>query len=99
MLRLTAILLVLANLLYWGWTQRLMAPLGLAPAEQREPERVHNQIQPEALRLLNAPRSPAESAQGRVPPSVTTTPATSAAEPPLEPPGTRDRSQGFFTAP
>lgn len=49
-------LLVLANAGYWGWTQGHLAPLGLAPHEQREPQRLQAQIQPDALRLLNAPR-------------------------------------------
>lgn len=74
MLRLTAILLVLANLLYWGWTQRLLAPLGLAPTEQREPERVQNQIRPEALRLLNAPREPARPAETKTEPASLASP-------------------------
>lgn len=49
-------LLVLANVGYWGWTQGHLAPLGLAPQEQREPQRLQAQIQPDAVRLLNGPR-------------------------------------------
>lgn len=57
MLRWAIWLLVLANAGYFAWTQGYLAPLGLAPQEAREPERLEAQIKPEALRLLNAPRS------------------------------------------
>lgn len=56
MLRLVIWLLVLANAGYFAWTQGYLAPLGLAPVEQREPERLQAQLKPEALRLLNGPR-------------------------------------------
>ena len=48
------LLLVLANTAYFAWSQRLLAPLGLAPGVQTEPQRLANQIQPEAIRLLTA---------------------------------------------
>jgi hypothetical protein len=62
MLRLVVWLLVLANAGYFAWTQGYLAPLGLAPAEQSEPERLQAQIKPGALRLLNGPKgsAPAE---------------------------------------
>lgn len=56
MLRLTAIALLLANLAYFAWTQGLLAGVGLAPSSQREPERLHAQVQPDTLRLLNGPQ-------------------------------------------
>lgn len=49
-------LLALANISYWGWTQGHLEPLGLAPQEQREPQRLQAQIQPNAVRLLNGLR-------------------------------------------
>ena len=61
MLRWVVGLLLLANGVYYAWTQGHLAPLGFAPTEQREPERLEGQIQPEVLRLLNAPR-PVEEA-------------------------------------
>jgi hypothetical protein len=56
MLRWVVTLLLVANGVYYGWTHGHLAPLGFAPTEQREPERLEGQIQPEVLRLLNAPR-------------------------------------------
>ena len=62
MLRWVVGLLLAANGVYYAWTHGHLAPLGFAPTEQREPERLEGQVQPEVLRLLNAPR-PAEAAQ------------------------------------
>lgn len=59
MLRWVVGLLLVANGVYYAWTQGHLASLGFAPTEQREPERIAGQIQPDTLRLLNAPR-PAE---------------------------------------
>jgi cell division protein FtsN len=55
MLRWVIGLLLLANAGYFLWTQGHLAPLGLSPAVEREPERLQGQIRPEAQRLLNAP--------------------------------------------
>jgi hypothetical protein len=52
MLRLLVLLLVLANAAYFAWSQNLLAPVGLAPAQQSEPQRVEQQIRPEAVRVL-----------------------------------------------
>ena len=52
MLRLVVLLLVLANTAYFAWSQGLLAPIGLAPGVQNEPQRLNTQIQPEAIRLL-----------------------------------------------
>lgn len=56
MLRWVIALLLVANAGYFLWTQGHLAPLGLAPAVEREPERLKGQIRPEVQRLLNAPR-------------------------------------------
>lgn len=56
MLRIAVWLLLIANAAYFAWTQGYLAPLGLAPVEQTEPERLQAQIKPESLRLLNGPR-------------------------------------------
>lgn len=48
------LLLVLANSAYFAWSQGLLAPLGLAPGVQTEPQRLAAQIRPEAIRLLSA---------------------------------------------
>lgn len=55
MLRTLALLLLLANLGLWAYTQGHLAPLGLAPFEAREPERLAQQVAPQTLRVLNAP--------------------------------------------
>jgi hypothetical protein len=60
MLRLVAIALLLANAVYFAWTQGFLAGLGLAPVQQSEPERLNAQIEPGTLRLLNGPRAEAE---------------------------------------
>lgn len=56
MLRVAVWLLLVANALYFAWTQGWLASTGLAPAQQREPQRLNAQIHPEALRLLNGPK-------------------------------------------
>ena len=63
MLRLLVLLLVLANVGHYAWEQGLLAPIGLAPVPQTEPQRISEQIRPEALRLLpiNGPRKPEAS--------------------------------------
>jgi hypothetical protein len=52
MLRLLVLLLVLANAGYYAWSQNLLAPIGLAPTQQSEPQRVAQQIRPQAIRIL-----------------------------------------------
>ena len=52
MLRLIVLLLVLANGTYFAWSQGMLRAYGWAPAEQTEPQRVKQQIRPEAIRIL-----------------------------------------------
>src|SRR5438132_14242901 len=52
MLRLIVLLLLLANAGYFAWSQGLLAPVGLAPVQQSEPQRVAQQIKPETVRVL-----------------------------------------------
>lgn len=56
MLRWAIVLLVLANAGYFAWTQGYLDGLGMAPVDQREPERLAQQVKPEVLRLLNGPK-------------------------------------------
>jgi len=49
-------LLVLGNAGYFAWSQGYLDTLGMKPAEQREPQRLAQQVRPEVLRLLNGPR-------------------------------------------
>lgn len=56
MLRILVIALLVANLAYFAWSQGSLAGLGLAPAQQHEPERLKAQIEPQSLRMLNGAR-------------------------------------------
>lgn len=53
MMRILLLVLILANGLYFAWTQGLLRAYGFAPAQQSEPQRVQQQINPDAIRLLN----------------------------------------------
>ena len=44
--------LLLANTAYFAWTQGLLADYGFAPITQSEPQRLAQQIRPEAMRLM-----------------------------------------------
>ncbi|WP_300715826.1 SPOR domain-containing protein [Hydrogenophaga sp.] len=59
MLKWAVWLLVLGNAGYFAWSQGHLDTLGLKPAEQREPQRLAQQVRPEVLRLLNGPRADA----------------------------------------
>ncbi len=54
MLRLAVLVLLLANGLYFAWAQGLLRSWGAAPTQQAEPQRLTQQIRPEALRLIGA---------------------------------------------
>ncbi len=86
MLRWVIVLLVLANAGYFAWTQGYLDTLGMKPAEQREPQRLTQQVRPEALRLLNGPKA---DAVPQVPPAPKAappaTPVTRAPDPTPEP--------------
>lgn len=52
MLRLLALALVLANAGYLAWSQGWLAGYGWGPAVQAEPQRLAQQLRPDAMRLL-----------------------------------------------
>jgi hypothetical protein len=54
MLRALVLALLLANAGYFAWTRGLLADYGFAPAGQSEPQRLTQQLRPEAMRLLTA---------------------------------------------
>lgn len=87
MLRRVALALLLANAVYFVWTQGFLAPLGWAPAPvQREPQRLAEQIEPERVRLLNGPRGTESVAPPAAPPpTATTAPATVSSAAPAAP--------------
>ncbi len=59
MLRSLVVMLLLANAGYLAWSKGWLASYGLAPASQSEPQRLTQQLRPEALRIL----SPLEARQ------------------------------------
>jgi hypothetical protein len=79
MLRLLLILLLLANGLFWAWSQGLLAPIGLAPQPQREPQRLALQVAADKLRLLPTIEVPRSNATAPVSASAPLTPAPAAA--------------------
>lgn len=52
MLRLIVLVLLLANAAYFAWAQGMFAAVGIAPVQQSEPQRLAQQIKPEAIRVL-----------------------------------------------
>jgi hypothetical protein len=52
MLRIFVLVLLLANAAYYAWSQNLLEGVGLAPTQQSEPQRVAQQVKPEAVRIV-----------------------------------------------
>ena len=52
-LRLLALLLIVANLVYFVWSQGVLRVYGFAPTAQTEPQRMQQQISPDAIQLLS----------------------------------------------
>ncbi|MDD2918731.1 hypothetical protein [Rhodoferax sp.] len=52
--RTLAWLLLLLNTLYWAWGEGWLLPYGFGPTQQREPQRLAQQIHPEAITVLRA---------------------------------------------
>ncbi len=52
MLRLLALLLILANGVYFAWSEGMLRDYGFAPVQQREPHRLAQQVRPDAIRVL-----------------------------------------------
>jgi hypothetical protein len=53
MLRVLVLLLALLNAVYYAWSHRLLSPYGFGPAQQSEPQRTAQQIQPQLVRILS----------------------------------------------
>lgn len=66
MLRWVLLLLVTANAVFFAWSQGLFAEQGWAPKRVSDPQRLQNEVQPSAVRLLNSGNDKTES----VPPAV-----------------------------
>jgi hypothetical protein len=59
MLRLIVLVLLLANAAFYAWSHGLLLAWGVGPAQQSEPQRLQQQVHPEAVKLL----APAELKQ------------------------------------
>ncbi len=68
MLRLLVLLLVLLNATYYAWSQGMLRAYGWAPAEQSEPQRLSQQIRPEAITILSAEEARRLEQAASVPP-------------------------------
>ena len=53
MLRLLVLLLLLANGGYYAWSHGYLLPWGVGPTQQAEPQRLQQQVHPEAVRVLH----------------------------------------------
>lgn len=84
MLRIAFLLLVLANAGYYLWSHGQLAAWGLAPATQSEPQRLEQQIKPEALEILpSAPPAPAAPSPEPVPAAPAAAPEPAAVAAPV----------------
>ncbi|MEY4507839.1 MAG: hypothetical protein RL297_2417 [Pseudomonadota bacterium] len=75
MLRWVLLVLVLANTVFFSWSQGFWAAQGWAPARTNEPERLQQEVQAQAIRLLNSSKDPAEPLPAGPTPTDTTTPS------------------------
>lgn len=67
MLRLLVLVLLLANVGYYAWTQGHLTGIVSVPPHQGEPERLQRQVRPEAIQLApqRAGGNPPGAAAGR----------------------------------
>lgn len=65
MLRLLVLVLILANGVYYAWSEGLLRAYGFAPVQQREPQRLAQQIRPEAVQLLSSLEAKRADAQAQ----------------------------------
>jgi len=54
MLRLFVLVLLLANAGFYAWSQGLLLAWGLGPSQQSEPQRLQQQVRPEAVQVIPA---------------------------------------------
>ncbi|AVS86423.1 sporulation protein, partial [Paracidovorax avenae] len=94
MLRAAVLVLLLANAGYYAWAQGLLRDWGLAPAEQSEPQRLEQQIQPENLRIGRPVSGDAASAPASPPPAALSSAATTASEASHPAPASAGPAQG-----
>lgn len=59
MLRLLVLVLLVANLAYFAWSRGHLAGIVPVAADQREPQRLQQQVRPDAIRILPPGARPA----------------------------------------
>lgn len=89
MLRWLVLALLLGNLGYYAWSQGMLRHLGMVPVEQAEPQRLAQQIDPQALNIVGQGGAPAAAAApASVPaPAPEPAPTDSASAAPVAAPG------------
>ena len=65
MLRAFVLLLMLLNLAYLAWGQGWLLPYGMGPMTQREPQRLAQQLHPEAIRMVRPGEVAAPQSDGK----------------------------------
>lgn len=71
MIRFAIVLLLLANAGYYAFSQGMLRSLGWGPEDPSEPERVQQQVKPEALRILTPQEAKQAQEQPRTAPAET----------------------------
>jgi hypothetical protein len=79
MLRALVVVLVLANLAFWAWSTGALEGIGMAPASERDPARLSQQIRPEAVRVLS-PAAAASALRAASAPPMPSAPALACLE-------------------
>jgi hypothetical protein len=76
MLRVLVLLLLVGNLAFWAWSKGWLAPVAPPPRQgEREPERLNNQVRPEAVLVLSPTAATAATAAANA--AATAAPAAS----------------------
>lgn len=97
MIKWLALLLVLANVAFWGWTQGWGGPAWPPPeARQREPERLQQQVRPESIVVLSPKAASAALEQMAAVASVAASAASAAG---VNPPAGSATATGAAPAP
>ncbi|MFZ9334287.1 MAG: hypothetical protein ACO248_00260 [Burkholderiaceae bacterium] len=90
MLRITLVILLLANLLYAAWAAGGLRNFGLLPPQVSEPERIAAQITPQSLRVLPSADAARLEAEARSAQCLQAGPLAAGLLPPL-----RDKLAGW----
>lgn len=83
MLRLIVLLLLLANALFYAWSQGYLLAWGTGPTQQSEPQRLAQQVRPQSVQVLTAEelrRLESQFAQDPRPPECLASPMLAEAE-------------------